>query len=186
MCAWFRHHVGRKHGIPARNRRGWPPPRWRTSQGQTRHGGQWGPRAPPRPGTNGCGTRTRSPTPWGARPSPWCWRCMGGPPPPPRAHLQHRPRFGGPSPPPAPPAPPPPSPRTRRLPARPRPRGAGAAGGAGADGDEEEWKEKKEGRAQCRMVAQQEKVEDTSAGYDETWCRQMVLICLKYLPASLK
>ena len=28
--------------------------------------------------TKGCGTGTQSPTPWGARSCPWCWRCMGG------------------------------------------------------------------------------------------------------------
>ena len=43
----------------------------RRSRGRSRHGGHRG------PGAIGPGTRTRSPTPWGARPSPWLWRCMG-------------------------------------------------------------------------------------------------------------
>ena len=55
-----------RRGGPARNRRGWC-----RSHGRSRHGEQWGPRIPLRPGTIASGTGTRSPTPWGAKPSSW-------------------------------------------------------------------------------------------------------------------
>ena len=65
-----------------RSRHGWPPPRqrggpagngrgWRRSHERRRRGGRWGPRVPLRTGTIGSGTEARSPTPLGAKPSPW-------------------------------------------------------------------------------------------------------------------